>query len=69
MALGEALRPEFADYAARCVANAQALADRLAQHGFDLVSGGTDNHLVLLDLRNKESAANRWPLRSTAPGW
>ena len=53
VALGEALRPEFADYAARCVANAQALADRLAQHGFDLVSGGTDNHLVLLDLRNK----------------
>ena len=53
VALGEALRPEFADYAARCVANAQALAGRLLKHGFDLVSGGTDNHLVLVDLRNK----------------
>ena len=53
VALGEALRPEFAGYAARCVANAQALAGRLLTHGFDLVSGGTDNHLVLVDLRNK----------------
>jgi glycine hydroxymethyltransferase len=52
-ALGEALRPEFADYARRCVANAQALAQRLLEHGFDLVTGGTDNHLVLVDLRNK----------------
>ena len=53
VALGEALRPEFADYARRCVANAQALAQRLLEHGFDLVTGGTDNHLVLVDLRNK----------------
>ena len=53
VALGEALRPDFADYAAHCVANARALADRLCAHGFDLVSGGTDNHLVLVDLRNK----------------
>jgi glycine hydroxymethyltransferase len=51
--LGEALRPEFADYAARCVANAQALAAQLCAHGFELVSGGTDNHLMLIDLRNK----------------
>lgn len=52
-ALGEALRPEFAAYARQCVANAQALAQRLLEHGFDLVTGGTDNHLVLVDLRNK----------------
>ena len=51
--LQEALRPEFAAYAAQCVANARALADGLAASGFDLVSGGTDNHLVLVDLRNK----------------
>ncbi|WP_226010090.1 serine hydroxymethyltransferase [Halomicrobium salinisoli] len=48
---GEALRPEFQDYAEQTVANAQALADRLQEHGLELVSGGTDNHLVLIDLR------------------
>ncbi len=53
VALQEALRPDFTAYAAQCVANARALADGLAAHGFDLVTGGTDNHLVLVDLRNK----------------
>ena len=43
--------PEFADYQARIVANAAALADALGNHGFRLVSGGTDNHLLLIDLR------------------
>ena len=51
--LHEALRPEFSDYAAQCVANARALAEVLKEQGFELVSGGTDNHLVLIDLRNK----------------
>lgn len=51
--LREAARPEFAVYAAQCVANAQALAAGLLAHGFELVTGGTDNHLVLVDLRNK----------------
>jgi glycine hydroxymethyltransferase len=51
--LQEALRPEFATYAGQCVANAQALAHGLLDHGFNLVTGGTDNHLVLVDLRNK----------------
>lgn len=51
--LHEALRPEFADYAAQCVANARALAAGLIEHGFEIVTGGTDNHLVLVDLRNK----------------
>jgi glycine hydroxymethyltransferase len=51
--LGEALTPEFRDYAHAVVANARALADALVERGFDLVSGGTDNHLILLDLTGK----------------
>jgi glycine hydroxymethyltransferase len=47
----EALEPEFEEYADQTVANAKALGDRLSEHGFSLVSGGTDNHLVLVDLR------------------
>ncbi|MCY4069475.1 MAG: serine hydroxymethyltransferase [Acidimicrobiaceae bacterium] len=50
-AFAEAATDEFADYAARIVANSRALAAALAGHGFRLVSGGTDNHLLLLDLR------------------
>jgi len=53
IAFGEALRPEFTDYSGRVIANARALAEALMEHGFDLVSGGTDNHLMLVDLRNK----------------
>jgi glycine hydroxymethyltransferase len=53
VALGEALKPEFAAYAAAVLANARALAQRLQQHGFDLVGGGTDTPLMLLDLRAK----------------
>ncbi len=48
---GEALKPEFKAYQGQIVKNAQALAAALAEHGFDMVSGGTDNHLILLDLR------------------
>ena len=48
---GEAARPEFAAYQARIAQNAAALADALGTHGFRLVSGGTDNHLLLIDLR------------------
>src|SRR5690606_1413081 len=50
---GEALEPEFGAYARQVVANARALAETLLARGFDLISGGTDNHLVLLDLRNR----------------
>ncbi|RRJ29226.1 serine hydroxymethyltransferase [Halocatena pleomorpha] len=48
----EALQPEFEEYAAQVVANASALGERLAEHGLSLVSGGTDTHLVLVDLRD-----------------
>ena len=51
VALLEALQPDFALYSAQVIANAQALADGLSGHGFHLVSGGTDNHLLLVDLR------------------
>ncbi|HON42866.1 MAG TPA: serine hydroxymethyltransferase [Bacillota bacterium] len=51
VAFGEALKPEFADYQKQIVANAKALADALMEHGWKLVSGGTDNHLMLMDLR------------------
>jgi glycine hydroxymethyltransferase len=53
VALGEALEPGFAVYARQVVANAQALGDALAERGFTLVSGGTDTHLLLVDLRGK----------------
>jgi len=53
VALGEALRPEFAHYARAVLANARALAHRLQRHGFDLVGGGTDTPLMLVDLRSK----------------
>ena len=49
----EALSPEFPEYGKNIVANAQALAKGLTDRGFDLVSGGTDNHLMLVDLRSK----------------
>ena len=50
---GEALQPSFKDYAAQVVGNARALADRLNHLGYSLVSGGTDNHLLLIDLSEK----------------
>jgi len=52
VALGEALRPEFRDYQGRVVKNASALAQGLVRRGMTLVSGGTDNHLCLMDLRS-----------------
>ena len=53
VALGEALKPEFKDYAVQVKKNAAALADTLMKDGFRIVSGGTDNHLMLVDLTSK----------------
>ncbi|MGW3659037.1 serine hydroxymethyltransferase [Streptomyces sp. NPDC005151] len=54
VALKEAATPGFSDYAHQVVANARALGEELASRGFDLVSGGTDNHLLLIDLTGKD---------------
>jgi glycine hydroxymethyltransferase len=54
IALKEALDPSFAIYCKQILANAKALAAALQEHGFQIVSGGTDNHLMLVDLRNRE---------------
>jgi glycine hydroxymethyltransferase len=59
VALGEALTPEFRTYAQAVVANAKALGEELGRVGFDLVSGGTDTHLLLVDLRPKRLTGNR----------
>ena len=52
VALGEALQPEFEEYARKIVANCRVLAEGLMEGGLDLVSGGTDNHLILVDLKD-----------------
>lgn len=54
VAFGEALSPSYVEYQKQVVTNAQALAKNLMDAGFDLVSGGTDNHLMMLDLTNKD---------------
>jgi glycine hydroxymethyltransferase len=59
VALKEALQPEFKAYARQVVANARALAATLIEHGLDVVSGGTDNHLMLVDLRKKNATGKR----------
>jgi glycine hydroxymethyltransferase len=58
VAFAEALRPDFKLYARNVVENARALAEALRAHGFDIVSGGTDNHLMLVDLRPKGLKGN-----------
>lgn len=58
VAFGEALRPEFKTYQAQVIANAKALADSLMKGGLDIVTGGTDSHLMLVDLRPKGVKGN-----------
>lgn len=60
VAFKEALSPEFKEYQIQIVKNAKALADALKKYGFDLVSGGTDNHLMLLDLTNKNISGKEY---------
>lgn len=62
--LGEALKPEFRAYGRQVAANAGVLAEKLIEQGFRLVSGGTDNHLILVDTRTLAS-----PARSMSTGW
>ena len=66
----EALDPDFNTYQRQIVANAKALAERLMEHGFSLVSDGTDNHLLMVDLREshpRSSPGKRRKKRSNAP--
>jgi glycine hydroxymethyltransferase len=58
VAFGEALRPEFKDYTAQVIKNAQAMADQLMKGGLDIVTGGTDTHVMLVDLRPKGVKGN-----------
>ncbi|MGI9363695.1 MAG: serine hydroxymethyltransferase [Rhizobiaceae bacterium] len=58
VAFGEALQPAFKNYCRQVVINADRLANRLSDHGFDIVSGGTENHLMLVDLRPKGIKGN-----------
>ncbi len=55
IAFGEALKPEFKTYSQQVVNNAKALAEALVKHGYRLCSGGTDNHLMLVDLRQRDA--------------
>ncbi len=59
VAFGEALRPEFKTYARRVVENAQALSAAMIERGFEIVSGGTDSHVLLVDLRSKGVTGKR----------
>ncbi|MDR0294341.1 MAG: serine hydroxymethyltransferase [Oscillospiraceae bacterium] len=68
VAFGEALRPEFKTYQQRVLKNAQALAEALMKRGFDLVSGGTDNHLMLVDLRKMDITGREMERRCDTVG-
>ena len=68
VALGEALRPEFRVYQHQIVSNAAVLADTLLEGGMELVSGGTDNHLMLLDLKNREVSGKELEIRLDSVG-
>lgn len=59
VAFGEALKPEFKTYSQQVVRNSQALAEKLISEGFQLITGGTDNHLILLDLSNSETTGKQ----------
>jgi len=68
VALGEALRPEFKTYQHQIVTNAAALADTLLEGGMELVSGGTDNHLMMLDLKNRDISGKELEIRLDSVG-
>lgn len=59
VAFGEALQPSFKDYAKQVISNAKALGESLKEYGFDLISGGTDNHLLLIDLTKNDISGKK----------
>lgn len=68
VALGEALHPKFREYQHQIVKNAAVLADTLLDGGMELVSGGTDNHLMLLDLKNRDISGKELEIRLDSVG-
>ncbi|MBQ1406979.1 MAG: serine hydroxymethyltransferase, partial [Eubacterium sp.] len=68
VALGEALRPEFRVYQRQIKSNAAALADTLLAGGMELVSGGTDNHLMMVDLKNRDFSGKTFETRLDSVG-
>jgi len=68
VALGEASTPAFKEYAKQIIKNSKAMAEKLLEHGFNLVSGGTDNHLMLIDLRNKNIPGRKMAKALTKAG-
>ena len=59
VAFGEALQDSFTDYAKQVISNAQTLSRKLVEAGYEVVSGGTDNHLMLVDLTNKDISGKK----------
>jgi glycine hydroxymethyltransferase len=59
ISFGEILSDEFTDYAGQIIVNAQAMSSCFTKKGYDIVSGGTDNHLLLIDLRNKNISGKK----------
>ncbi len=68
VAFKEALQPSFRDYAAQVIRNAQAMSDKLVELGYKVVSGGTDSHVMLVDLRNKELSGKEAEARLEVAG-
>ena len=67
VAFGEALEPGYKAYMQQVIKNAQAMAAAFVERGYDLISGGTDNHLMLIDLRNKDITGKAACLLYTSP--
>ena len=68
VAFGEALMPEFQDYAKAIVANAKTMAEAFMKKDYNLISGGTDTHVILIDLTNKELSGKKAENRLEAAG-
>jgi glycine hydroxymethyltransferase len=68
VAFGEALRPSFKQYAKQVISNAKTLGESLSEFGFDLISGGTDNHLLLIDLTAKDISGKKAEIQLEAAG-